>query len=287
MSSVEHSIESACLFGKQRLLDDFESALLDAEWLLCGVLNVDQTYLRTWPERLVTADDMVKFTDHLDRRLKGEPIAYILGYQYFWGLRLKVSPAVLVPRADTETLVEAVLKICSSQNKLNCLDLGTGSGAIALALASECAHWDILAVDISESALLIAIENRDFYQLKNVTLLQSNWYGDIDSTMTFDVITSNPPYIAQNDPFLCENVKQHEPLLALLSDSGGLKDIELIISGAKHQLNLNGYLFIEHGFQQGKEVNLLFEKYGFINIEHADDLSGHCRVTYAKIGNND
>lgn len=283
MPSVAYSIERACLLGKQRLLNNSESALLDAQWLLCDVLNVGQTYLRTWPERPVIANDMAKYLAYLDRRLTGEPIAYILGYQYFWDLRLKVSPAVLVPRADTETLVETVLKTCVSQDRVNCLDLGTGSGAIALALASECAHWDILAVDMSEPALLIARENREAYQLKNVTLLQSNWYGDIDATMTFDVIISNPPYIAQNDPFLCEKVRQHEPLIALLSDSNGLKDIELIISGAKQRLNFNGHLFIEHGFQQGKEVNSLFEKYGFINIRQAHDLSGHCRVTYAQI----
>ena len=283
MPSLKYSIVNACLFGKHKLLDCTESALLDAEWLLCDVLNVSHTYLRTWPERLVTADDMVKYRDHLDRRLNGEPIAYILEHQYFWGLRFKVSPDVLVPRADTETLVETVLKKCASRDTLNCLDLGTGSGAIALALASECAHWNILAVDIAEPALLIAKENRDYYQFKNVALLQSHWYGNIDSKIKFDVIVSNPPYISPDDPFLCEQVKQYEPLQALLSDSDGLKDIELIISGAKQRLNPNGYLFIEHGFQQGKEVYSRFEKYGFINIEHAYDLSGHCRVTYAQI----
>ena len=277
------NIENACLFAKETLKEFSDSPLLDAELILSDLLDKDRAYLKTWPERPLLPQEIELYRQRLEKRVQGEPIAYILGYQYFWGLKLKVSPDVLVPRPDTETLVEAVLDSNNLRNQkyIKCLDLGTGSGAIALALASECSDWDILAIDQSVEALEIARQNQASLGFKNVNFLQSNWFENIASKQRFDVIASNPPYIDKADIYLCEQVRKHEPEAALISGKNGLEDIEKIIKKSTNYLNNNGKLFIEHGFQQGELVLDLFYNYGYCEVKRHDDLSGHWRVTSA------
>lgn len=263
------------------LLNDIsDSQILDCQILLCHVLEKPTSYLLTWPEQEVSADNLTRFTQLFSRRLNGEPIAYIVGEKEFWSLPLLVSPATLIPRPDTETLVELVLNRHQS-SQLKCLDLGTGTGAIALALASENLKWQIEAVDFNADAVALANKNKQRCGLNTVTIYQSDWFSQVKES-SFDIIVSNPPYIDELDPHLSQGDVRFEPASALVAKDEGLDDIRQIIDKARSHLSSNGgSLYIEHGFEQGKQVRDLLTQFGYRDAVTQKDFGGNPRITYA------
>jgi len=249
---------------------------LDLQLLLMKATGLDRTALYTWPERIIDDTQSRIFQDLLARRLRGEPVAHLIGERDFWTLKLKVTANTLIPRPETELLVEAALEKCPL-TVARVLDLGTGTGAIALALASERPGWNLVALDRSEQALAVARFNRDQYQLTNVELLQSNWFDEVAGL--FDLIVSNPPYIDSADPHLQQGDIRFEPLSALVADRNGLADIELLIGQAGNYLNPKGWLLLEHGYDQGVTVANLLQEAGYQNLEIRQDLAGHDRVS--------
>mgnify|MGYP000043961961 CR=1 FL=1 len=278
MPSIEQTLKSAQSQLIQAGLVD--SPKLDAELLLCNILQVNRTYLFTWPEKDVSPEQSITFQANLQKRLSGHPIAHIIGHREFWGLDLIVSKDTLIPRPDSETLIEAVLSLkeVSNPNK-NCsiVDLGTGSGAIALALKSELPHCTISALDQSLPALEVAKQNAQNNRLK-VEFLHSNWFSAIEQQQ-FDCIVSNPPYIEDDDPHLQQGDVRFEPLSALTSGSDGLNDIRLIIDQAWLHLYKQGWLVIEHGYNQAESINQLFQKAGYQNLQLHKDLAGNPRIS--------
>ena len=264
--------------ARARDLLNHPQAKLEAEILLSHSLQVERTRFYTWPEQALTNAQAQTFFALVERRMQGEPIAYIIGHREFWGLKLKVSPATLIPRADTETLVEVALAKMQTLPQPKVLDLGTGSGAIALALASERADAEITAVDISAAALEIAQQNAVNLKL-HIELLQGAWFEPINPQQTFDLIVSNPPYIEQQDPHLQQGDLRFEPENALASGMDGLDDIRLIIHQAWCFLQPKGWLVIEHGYNQAQAMHDLFEQQGYQALELVHDLAGQPRVT--------
>lgn len=254
------------------------SARLDAELLLEYVTGQPRSSFRAFPERGLPAQAGWAFQQLVMRRLKGEPIAYIRGQQEFWSLLFEVSPAVLIPRPETETLVERALTHIDMSAAQGVLDLGTGSGAIALSIANERKHARIVATDLSNEALALASRNAGRLQLANVTCLQGSWYAPVGA-QRFDVIVSNPPYIAAEDPDLAADVRRHEPALALICGPTGIEALEAIVKGAASHLNDKGWLLLEHGWKQGPATRDLLVRAGFINVRSHPDLAGRERVT--------
>ena len=253
------------------------SPKLDIELLLSEILKVSREYLHTWPDQRLTDEQLLKFQHLLQQRQHGKPIAYILGKQAFWSLTLKVKAATLIPRPETELLVDIILQKFASIKNLSVLDLGTGSGAIALALATEQPTWQITAVDYSFDALGVAQENANYYGITSVAFIHSNWYSNL-SNRKYDIIVANPPYIAENDPALHQHVLQYEPKTALISKQDGFADMIEIIDKAKYFLKKNGFIVLEHGYQQSQEVKNILRKYGYTNTQSHTDLSGIMRA---------
>lgn len=275
---------AVCLRLAQQLAAVSESPRLDIEILLAHILQKERTFLFTWPETALTREQEDQFTAAFERRQGGEPVAHIIGQREFWSLPLFVNNTTLIPRPDTELLVETILNLFASDmhnQPRQVLDLGTGTGAIVLALAHEKKHWHCLGVDNQPDAVQLAQRNRDHLQLHNVTIRQSDWFTAVDQT-DFDVIVSNPPYIAADDPHLQQGDVRFEPLSALVADNQGFRDIENIVQQAKHYLLPNGWLLIEHGYQQGLAVRRLFEQSGYAAIQTLSDLGGNERVTLGK-----
>lgn len=264
-------------------LPSSDSALLDVQILLAFVLDVNRSYFYTWPEKVITPEQHQQFEKLLLKRINGEPIAYIVGYQEFWSLNFKVSPATLIPRADTETLVEAVLENITIDDAKG-IDLGTGTGAIALSLAAEMPKWSLLGIDYSDDAVSLAKENQQSLSINNARFIQSSWLTNVDDSWLgqCDFIVSNPPYIDKNDPHLSQGDVRFEPASALIADNNGLQDYIDIISSAKSFLKPNAYLLFEHGFEQTHAVSELLEGHGYFNIKTIKDLSGNDRVTFAQ-----
>lgn len=263
---------------KDSRLPDSPTERLDLELLLAAALNKPTSYLHTWPEKLVDQQELTLFNEYLQKRLQGEPIAYILGEQGFWSLDLQVGKQTLIPRPDTELLVEICLNHTPKDKVLHILDLGTGTGAIALAIASERPLAEVVGVDFIEETILLAEKNRARLRLTNVEFMQSNWFSHLIDQQ-FNIIVSNPPYIASDDPHLVEGDVRFEPKSALISGKDGLDDIRKIIQQAPDYLLENGWLFFEHGYQQAKAVQQLLAERGFINISTFYDLGGNERVT--------
>jgi release factor glutamine methyltransferase len=259
-----------------------DSPRLDARLLLCHGLSIQQTRLLSWPDTILSNDDLERLAPLLQQRLDGRPIAYIIGHTEFWGLDLVVSEAVLVPRPETETLVELCLDKAQRLNypDIQILDLGTGSGAIALALASELPSAHITAVDVSAAALAVAIDNARALRLENVKFVQSSWYEALEPQQ-FDLIVSNPPYVAEDDPHL-ESLT-YEPDMALTAPNNGMADIQTIIKQAAGYLVDGGFLMLEHGYNQGAQVRDEFNKHGFSCCETIRDLAGNERVTLGRL----
>jgi release factor glutamine methyltransferase len=259
-----------------------EETSIEARLLLQHVLKVNRAWLIAHSNDTLTSEQYVAFEAFLQRRINGEPIAHILGAREFFGLPLKVTTDTLIPRPDTETLVEQALAIIPQQSSYQVLDLGTGTGAIALAIAKNRPLAHVTAVDFSESALAVACENAGNLAIHNVTFLHSHWFSALNNQL-FDVIVSNPPYIAENDPHLSLGDVRFEPKSALTSGADGLDDIRHIIKQAPQHLNPNGWLSLEHGYDQAKAVAELLAQAHFKEIGHGLDLAGIQRVTFGKV----
>lgn len=253
-----------------------DTASLDANLLLSHVTSLSKVMLIAHDEDELSKEQEDKFFSLINKRKSGYPIAYILGYKEFFGLRLKVTEDTLIPRPDTETLVEKALAF-NPQGKV--LDLGTGTGAIILALKSELkASIDAYAVDLSKKALEVASFNSQKLNLP-VTFIQSNWFSMLGD-LKFSMIVSNPPYIQKDDIHLTQTSLPFEPIQALTSDDDGLLDIKLICKEAKKHLENGAPLLIEHGFNQGEKVRAIFTEQGYKNVATIKDLGGNDRVTF-------
>lgn len=250
--------------------------------LLAEALNKSRSWLFAYPEKQLEQDQLAAFERLFERRLTGEPIAHILGQREFWGLTLVVNASTLIPRPDTETLVEAALDLPLSGNA-SVLDLGTGTGAIALALAHERSGWQISGADFSEDAVALAKRNAELTELTRVSFVHSNWYAAF-AGQRFDLIVSNPPYINKNDYHLNEGDVRFEPASALVAEHQGLADLEHIIFEAPNYLQPAGFLMLEHGYDQGEAVRKLLEQQGFIAANTIQDLGGNDRVSFAQLG---
>lgn len=262
-------------------LPDSPSARLDAELLLAAALGKSRSFLHTWPERIVPSDAALTFANYLQRRRSGEPVAYILGQQGFWKLDLEVAPHTLIPRPDTELLVETALELLPA-TPANVLDLGTGSGAIALALASERPSWQVTAVDRVLEAVSLAERNRQRLHLDNVTVLSSHWFDSLKDHR-YTLIISNPPYIAAADPHLAAGDVRFEPASALVAGPDGLDDLRLIIAQAPLHLEAGGWLMLEHGYDQADAVRDLLLTQGFVDVHSRQDLGGHERISLGRL----
>lgn len=290
MPAASLSIAGALILGIKQLQFS-DTAKLDCEILLLKALNkiaqqpVTKTWLLTWPEKTLSPEQTQQFNHYLDLRSSGMPIAYITGEKDFWTFSLEVNSDTLIPRPETELLVECALEKISTTEKTHVLDLGTGSGAIALAIASEKKHCQILAVDISQPALEIAKKNAMQLKLGNINFLQSHWFDAIHhkkDKQKFNLIVSNPPYIAEDDPLLEKNVRKYEPALALISSNHGLDDFSQIIKNSITYLKPDGWLLLEHGHTQADAVQLLLKEHSFRKISTINDLNHHPRVTLAQ-----
>lgn len=255
----------------------------DLQMIICDVLDVDKTYLYINSDKRLDKNTLKEIDEKILRLLAGEPLAYILGYKYFWNQKLYVTKDTLIPRADTEVLVSTVLDDIVDKNaKLKILDLGTGTGAIGLALAAELVNSQVVAVDLYQRSLDVAKNNAQANNITNVKFIQSSWYTSLD-TGKFDIIVSNPPYIDLADTNIEQSVKEYEPARALFAADNGLADIKEIISQAKNFLNPGGLVYIEHGFTQADAVTALFSQYNFTDIKTVKDLNNNDRCTKAQL----
>jgi len=275
--TIKHSLSDA----QRQLQSQQESAKLESEVLLAHAINKPRSYLYTWPDQSLTSNDVERFNEMLQRRIKGEPIAYITGVREFWGLPLKVTPDTLIPRPETEKLVEIALQLIPENTPFRVADLGTGSGAIALAIASERPDINVEATDISEAALAVARENQKSLALSNVTFKIGKWF-DAFAVASFNLIVSNPPYVADNDAHLEQGDLRFEPQQALTSGCDGLTDIREIIQKARDHLVNGAYLLLEHGYDQADQVINLFEKSGYSEIQCFRDYAQRERATIGR-----
>jgi release factor glutamine methyltransferase len=249
------------------------SARIEVQCLLQAVLHVQRVYLLAHPERSLSDAELSHYNGFLQRRLAGEPIAYILGEREFFGLNLKVTPATLIPRPDTELLVELAVQRIPRHEPCKVLDLGTGTGAIALAIAHACPQAQVLACDASAAALAVATENARILGLANVSFVQSDWFAELGAQQ-FALIVTNPPYIAADDPHLAQGDVRFEPIAALVAGADGLDDIRHIILHAASHLMPGGWLLLEHGYDQAARVRSLLEGAKFEEVFSARDLAG-------------
>lgn len=266
----------------QQLLAVSDSSRLDAEVLLAEVLHVSRSVLFAFPERELTLAEIHSFEKYISQRKEKMPIAYIIGHKEFWSLDFRVTEDTLIPRPETELLVELVLQQVTG-DKQRVADLGTGSGAIALALAHERPSWEIYATDVSEKALNVAKLNAGRFQVSNVIFYQGNWLEALPPEKKFDVIVSNPPYIAHDDPYLQCKYLSYEPLSALMANENGLKALRDVMTQARPYLKPNGILLLEHGFLQGSEVRRIFANLDYSDIDTYQDLAGLDRVTRGRV----
>ncbi|HBS27658.1 MAG TPA: peptide chain release factor N(5)-glutamine methyltransferase [Gammaproteobacteria bacterium] len=269
---------------------DSDSPRLDAEVLLAHSLNKPRSHLLAWPDKVIQPSALQQFNQLIQKRIDGQPISYLTGTREFWSMNLTVTPDVLIPRPETELLVETALARLSDVDS-QAADLGTGSGAIAIALAKERPNWQITATDQSQAALRIAAANAAQQNLGNIEFRHSDWLESL-ADKRFDLIISNPPYIAATDPHLDQGDVRFEPDQALASGVDGLDDIKKIIAQSPAHLKPNAWLMLEHGYNQSSAVQKLLEGTPQHNMENCQqytcieslaDLSGQSRVTVAQL----
>jgi release factor glutamine methyltransferase len=286
------NIQQALQYAAQSFAETSPSANLDAQVLLSHILTCNSAHLIAWPEKELNEQQLERFKNAIKQRQQGTPIAHLTGQREFWSLNFKVNDSTLIPRPETETLVEFILDTFGEKENLTVLDMGTGAGAIAISLASEKPDWNITASDISSAALTLAKENSEALNTKNITFIQSDWFKNIkrpafdgkpfderQDKRKFDIIVSNPPYIAIDDPHLAEGDVRFEPETALISGITGMDDIQHLCSQAKNYLSASGWLIVEHGYNQKTLTAECFTRNGYKNICQRDDLAGHCRMT--------
>jgi release factor glutamine methyltransferase len=282
MAAVLHaaptSIQTHLRTAANGLSASSDSAALDARLLLAHVLQVSESWLLAHADEPLTESAVARFAALLTARQAGKPIAHLIGMRAFWTLDLQVNASTLIPRPDTELLVSTLLELGSATTPMRLLDLGTGTGAIALALASERPHWDIHATDCSHDALALARSNAARYEL-NMTFHHGDWFDALPADAQWQVIVSNPPYIAEHDPHLLDGDVRFEPRLALTSGPDGLTALRHIIAQAPKHLTRGGLLLVEHGFTQAAAVRVLFAEAGFAEITSLRDLGNNERVT--------
>jgi release factor glutamine methyltransferase len=276
MATIQATLKAA----NSALKNVSDTAILDAELLLSFAIGKNRTFLRTWPEQALTPLQNQHFQSLLTQRKQGQPIAYLIGYREFWSREFLVTPSVLIPRPETELLVELVLAKTPLNKPYRILDLGTGSGAIAITLAAECPSSTITATDISIDALDIARRNAERLQVDNIEFKQCHWLQKL-SHSHYDLIVSNPPYIAPDDPHLNQGDVRFEPDKALISEQQGLQDITLIADHARQYIKPGGSLYMEHGYDQQQAVQAILQHFDYCQIQTHNDLSGHPRVTSA------
>lgn len=264
-----------CLSQAVKQLDTSDSPRLDAELLLCLTLNCERSFLHAHDNDEISLEQQQVFADYIKRRAQGEPVAYIIGKKEFWSIELSVNPDVLIPRPETELLIEKSLELFDKQDNIKVLELGTGSGAIACALAHERQQWQIIACDSSEQALKVAQNNAQDLTLNNIEFILSNWFENIPAQQ-FDLILSNPPYVAADDPHLKE--LSYEPVQALISGADGLDDIKHIAQTAPSYLRQGGWLLLEHGYDQHEALVNILANNSFSKIADLKDLAGQYRV---------
>ncbi|WP_375600657.1 peptide chain release factor N(5)-glutamine methyltransferase [Klebsiella aerogenes] len=257
-----------------------DSPRRDAEILLGHVTGKARTWILAFDETVLTAEQLAELEALLARRANGEPVAHLVGQREFWSLPLFVSPATLIPRPDTECLVEQAL-VRLPQTACRILDLGTGTGAIALALASDRADCKVTAVDFMPDAAALAARNAAHLALNNVTVLQSDWFSALKG-QRFAVIVSNPPYIDETDPHLAEGDVRFEPRTALVAADQGLADLAHIIREGRQYLLPNAYMLLEHGWKQGEAVRALFNEAGYLDVETCRDYGDNERLTLGR-----
>ena len=253
---------------------------LDAELLLTHAFGTTRSRLRSHPEDLGTEAQYKRYLALIERRATGEPLAYVIGRKDFWSLSLTVTPAVLVPRPETELLVERVLAVRPEESG-RAVDLGTGSGAIALSIASERPQWQVAATDLSEQALAVARANAEALDLRRVEFLHGSWFGPLAGRV-FDIIVSNPPYVAEDDPAMQDPALRHEPHGALTPGADAMVSLRAIITSAPNYLERNGWLLLEHGSGQAAQVRSELVARGLRHVRSHRDLAGHERMTEAQ-----
>ena len=273
-------INDAFKYAKQKL-DSSNYRRIDSEILLCSILNCNRTKLYAYPDKVLSFDDKKKYKELINKRSEGYPIAYLTKQKEFWGHTLHINDNILIPRPETELLVEKALKLISifSLNKI--LELGTGSGAIAIAIASEKPNVNIKATDIKDNIIKIARKNADLYEIKNIKFVKSNWFSDIKKN-NFDLIVSNPPYVSGDDPVLRNSDIRFEPVSALVSGNDGLDDLKKIIRESNNYLKNNGWLIVEHAYNQGAKVRKLFLENKFTS-KTTKDYNKLERITFGRL----
>jgi len=267
-------------WGQAQLAGSDEAAG-DAQALLGHVLEKERTWLFTWSDKVVDEEHLNQFRELIAQRSQGVPVAHITGSRAFWTMQLQVNEHTLIPRPETEHLVEKALQLGDADRNLQILDMGTGSGAIALAIASERPKWQITASDRSEAALQMARSNAHRLGLKNVNFAKSDWFAAIDGH--FDLIISNPPYVAEKDPHLSQGDLRFEPRGALASGIDGLDDIRRIVSDTHGYLRPGGWLLFEHGFEQATAAREILQQAGYTQIFTEQDLASHDRLSGGKL----
>ena len=255
-------------------------AKIEARFILEHVLKIAQKEIIQKSDLHIDTDNQVEIEYITEKRIAGIPLPYLLGEWSFYGRTFKVNPHVLIPRADTEILIEKALSKINAHDLYEILDLGCGTGIIGITIALERPLSNVTLIDQSEHAIQNTKENQTLHQVTNVMIQKSDWFSALDQTR-FDVILSNPPYLEDNDPHLSQGLED-EPLDALVSGPTGIEAIQYIIENAKNHIKPSGWLFIEHGYNQAIILKDLFEKNGYQHIENANDIHGIHRVTFAQ-----
>ncbi|AQS39442.1 (protein release factor)-glutamine N5-methyltransferase [Shewanella psychrophila] len=277
---MQQTLAGALDWASPQLVDVSDTPKLDAEVMLLHIIHKQRGYLYTWPDERLTSEQVVEYTKMVHRRVLGTPIAHIVGEREFWSLPFMVNPTTLIPRPDTEILVETALNLPLAENA-TVLDLGTGTGAIALSLAYEKSLWQITAVDKIIEAVALAKANREHLKLQQVEIIQSDWFDSV-TCYDFNLIVSNPPYIDETDAHLDQGDVRFEPQSALTAGEAGFADLYHIASSARDYLAPGGYLLLEHGYQQAIPLRKKMIELGYENVATVRDFGSNDRCTLGR-----